>query len=86
LLEEGAVVLNSGCRPATWTLEMAEAFHNSKFRGIDISFVSPELIMSTNVELFIGNITRRSPFPNNTFDYIHQRLLMASLTFEIGIM
>ncbi|RCH89750.1 hypothetical protein CU097_001724, partial [Rhizopus azygosporus] len=37
LLEKGIKVLDSGCGPATWCFDMAEAYPNSKFQGIDIS-------------------------------------------------
>lgn len=82
MLEKGITVLDSGCGPATWTFEMSETFPQSKFHGIDISYVFPELIRPNNVELVIGNITQNMPFPDNTFDYIHQRLLIAAFTHE----
>jgi ubiquinone/menaquinone biosynthesis C-methylase UbiE len=82
MLEEGATVLDSGCGPATWTFEMAETYTQSKIHGIDISFVFPETIKPVNVELVIGNIAKHIPYPDNTFDYIHQRLLMVGLTSE----
>lgn len=59
---------------------MAECYPLSKFYGIDISFVFPELIKPANVELVIGNVTKEIPYPDNTFDYIHQRLFVAALT------
>lgn len=61
---------------------MAAAYPLSKFHGIDISFVFPELIRPANVELVIGNITQTVPFPDNTFDYIHQRMLIAAFTHD----
>jgi ubiquinone/menaquinone biosynthesis C-methylase UbiE len=82
MLEDGITVLDSGCGPATWTFEMAKDFPNSKFYGIDVSFVFPELIKPANVELVIGNITKDIPFPDNTFDYIHQRLLILALNSD----
>lgn len=80
LLEKGAVVLDSGCGPATWTFEMAETYPCSKFYGVDCSTVFPEDIKPPNVEFQICNIAENIPFPDNTFDYIHQRLLILGLT------
>jgi hypothetical protein len=47
-----------------------------------VSSVFPEAIIPTNVDLGVANIAERIPFPGNTFDYIHQRLLIAGLTNE----
>jgi ubiquinone/menaquinone biosynthesis C-methylase UbiE len=82
MLDEGITVLDSGCGPATWTFEMGETYPNSKFYGIDISLVFPELIKPANVDFVIGNIAKKIPFPDNTFDYIHQRLLIVALTVD----
>jgi ubiquinone/menaquinone biosynthesis C-methylase UbiE len=82
MLEDGIEVLDSGCGPATWTFEMANTFPMSKFYGIDVSSVFPEAIRPGNVDLTIANIAKSIPFPDNKFDYIHQRLLMAGLTSD----
>lgn len=77
---EGISVLDSGCGPGTWTLEMAETFPKSKFHGVDCSCVFPENIKPANVDFAISNIAKEVPFPNNYFDYIFQRLLFLGLT------
>lgn len=82
MLEEGITVLDSGCGPATWTFEMAEKFKQSKFYGIDVSSVFPEAIKPVNVEFAVANISKSIPYPDDTFDYIHQRLLFAGLTYD----
>jgi ubiquinone/menaquinone biosynthesis C-methylase UbiE len=82
MLQQGIIVLDSGCGPGTWTLEMAEAFPQSKFYGIDITSVFPDSIMPSNVEFAAGNIAKTLPYPDNSFNYIHQRLLVVALTNE----
>jgi ubiquinone/menaquinone biosynthesis C-methylase UbiE len=82
MLEEGITVLDSGCGPATWTFEMGETYPRSKFYGVDVSSVFPEAIKPADVELSVANIAKHVPFPDNTFDYIHERLLFAGLTSE----
>ncbi|KAI8976934.1 hypothetical protein BDB01DRAFT_710374, partial [Pilobolus umbonatus] len=52
---------------------------NSKFIGIDISFVFPKTIRPINVDFFICNITKVVPFDDNSIDLFHQRLLVAGL-------
>lgn len=81
-LEEGITVLDSGCGPGAWTLDMCSEYPNSKFHGIDISNVFPEDLKPNNCEFVIGNISERIPFPDNTFHYVHQRLLFLGLTDE----
>ncbi|KAL0077004.1 S-adenosyl-L-methionine-dependent methyltransferase [Phycomyces blakesleeanus] len=66
--------------PATWTLDMAKAYDRSEFYGIDISPVFPEDIKPANTHFQLANITNRLPFPDNHFDFIHQRLLIFGLT------
>lgn len=73
-------MLDSGCGPATWTLDMAEAYPNSKFYGVDASLVFPQNIKPKNVEFSICNVAKEIPFPDNTFDFIYQRLLILGLT------
>lgn len=80
LLNQGITVLDSGCGPATWTFEMGETYPNSKFYGIDALSVFPESIKPPNVEFCLSNIAIKIPFPDNTFDYVHQRLLILGLT------
>ncbi|GAA5806419.1 hypothetical protein HPULCUR_011953 [Helicostylum pulchrum] len=82
MLEDGIVVLDSGCGPATWTFEMGETYPQSTFHGVDASCVFPEDIKPANVEFVIGNIAKHIPYPDNTFDYIHQRLLFLGLTHD----
>ncbi|KAI8974688.1 S-adenosyl-L-methionine-dependent methyltransferase [Pilobolus umbonatus] len=78
-LKKGISVLDSGCGPATWLFEMAESYPNSHFTGIDVSFIFPEAIKPPNVDLQICNVAHELPFPDNTFDYVHQRLLVLEL-------
>lgn len=80
MLERGIKVLDSGCGPATWAFELAERYPLSQFYGVDISCVFPEAIKPANVDFVIANVAKEIPYPNNTFDYIHQRLLFAALT------
>ncbi|KAI8095759.1 S-adenosyl-L-methionine-dependent methyltransferase [Thamnidium elegans] len=79
-LEEGITVLDSGCGPGSWTLDMAKDFPNSKFHGVDVSNVFPDETKPDNCEFIIGNLTETLPFEDNTFDYVHQRLLILGLT------
>ncbi|KAI8974692.1 S-adenosyl-L-methionine-dependent methyltransferase [Pilobolus umbonatus] len=82
-LEEGITVLDSGCGPAVWTKEMAETYPNSTFHGIDISFLNTEEENRPNLTLQICNAAKDVPFEDDSFDYIHQRLLVFALTKDL---
>ncbi|KAG2229791.1 hypothetical protein INT48_005318 [Thamnidium elegans] len=79
-LEEGITVLDAGCGPGYWTLDMAKDYPNSKFRGVDVSDFFPKKYKPDNCEFVIGNITETLPYEDDTFDYIHQRMLLLGLT------
>ncbi|KAI7851536.1 S-adenosyl-L-methionine-dependent methyltransferase [Circinella umbellata] len=75
-LEEGDNVLDAGCGPATWPLEMSEMYPQSKFYGVDISLVFPTQIKPKNCEFSLHNLAEPLPFPDNYFRFVHQRLLV----------
>ncbi|KAI8643788.1 S-adenosyl-L-methionine-dependent methyltransferase [Parasitella parasitica] len=80
-LQKGIVVLDVGCGPGTWTMEMSTAFPRSTFIGIDQNAFYPKDIKPRNchfrtcgslvVTHNLQNITL--PFPDNSVDYIYQR-------------
>ena len=81
-LEEGIAVIDAGCGPAAWTLDMAEEFPNSKFTGLDVSFIFPENTEHPNVEFQIQNISTELTLPENSVDFYFQRLVFLGLTNE----
>lgn len=81
-LRRGIRVLDSGCGPGTWALEMAEAYKQSNFYGMDSSSVFPDNIKPPNVEFAVGNLAKTLPYEDNYFDYIYQRLVFLGLTNE----
>ncbi|KAI7851535.1 S-adenosyl-L-methionine-dependent methyltransferase [Circinella umbellata] len=78
-LKQGITVLDGGCGPGPWTVDMAKAYPNSKFHGVDISDTFSNEIKPSNTEFQVHNITTPLPFPDDTFGFIHQRLLLMGL-------
>ncbi|RIA81457.1 S-adenosyl-L-methionine-dependent methyltransferase [Glomus cerebriforme] len=81
LLKGGAKVLDVGCGPGVWTLEMADKYRNSSFTGIDIVANFPQTIKPENTTFVTGNL-KKLPFEDNTFDFVYMRLMMFALTME----
>ncbi|KAG9287074.1 hypothetical protein G9A89_023039 [Geosiphon pyriformis] len=71
----GAQVLDVGCGPGSWILEMATTYQLSHFTGVDISPIFPNDIKPRNVTFKEGDITRGLDFPDNTFDFVNMRSL-----------
>ncbi|GBB96662.1 hypothetical protein RclHR1_02800012 [Rhizophagus clarus] len=73
---KGTKVLDVGCGPAVWILEMASLYPNSMFTGIDIAPTYPAEIKPLNVEFLQANIIKCGlPYEDNTFDYVFCRLV-----------
>lgn len=66
--------------PATWCLDMAEIYPASTFHGVDAYPVFPAEVKPLNCAFTLSNVAERLPYPDNHFDFIHQRLLIFGLT------
>ncbi|KAK5821373.1 S-adenosyl-L-methionine-dependent methyltransferase [Linnemannia elongata] len=69
-------VLDVGCGPGTWILEMSTEHTETNFTGIDISAVWPTEIRPRNCRFQVVNVLQGLPFEDNTFDFVHQRFLI----------
>jgi ubiquinone/menaquinone biosynthesis C-methylase UbiE len=78
---DNKIVLDVGCGPATWTMEMANAYPGCTFIGIDKHAVFPRDIKPKNCHFQLVDIANAVylPFPDNSIDYIFQRDMNWSL-------
>ncbi|KAL1915872.1 uncharacterized protein VTP21DRAFT_6260 [Calcarisporiella thermophila] len=81
-LKSGLRVLDIGCGPGLWALQMASDYPNSEFIGIDVQSMMfpqelwPDLRMPSNLKFELVDILRGPlPYPDATFDFVHQRLM-----------
>ncbi|RHZ83276.1 hypothetical protein Glove_99g297 [Diversispora epigaea] len=73
-LRSGSKVLDVGCGPLIWSIEMAEDFRNSDFYAVDKEEPSiPKEIIPKNVKFIKGNLLEKLPFEDDFFDYIFLR-------------
>ncbi|CAI2169202.1 16858_t:CDS:2 [Funneliformis geosporum] len=86
LLEHGGKevrVLDVGCGPGTWILEMASDYPKTEdFHGTDISSLFPSAIKPFNSSFSQQNVLEGLNFPDNHFDYVYMRFLMLAFSTE----
>jgi len=83
-LKRGIKVLDAGCGTGIWSIEMATEFPNSEFLATDIteSYEATSTLAPANLTFSVAD-TRQLPFPDNTFDYVFQRMALGSFrTYE----
>ncbi|GBB91407.1 hypothetical protein RclHR1_01870002 [Rhizophagus clarus] len=71
LIQGGCKVLDAGCGPGTWLLDLATKYRNSSFFGVDIKPIYPSHIKPNNLEFSEADVLGNLPFPNNEFDFVH---------------
>ncbi|CAG8476759.1 23083_t:CDS:2 [Dentiscutata erythropus] len=78
----GATILDVGCGPGLWVIDMALEYPTSLIIGIDIdssNFPSSDQCPS-NVCFLACNAIHGIPFPQNTFDFIHMSMMWGAFT------
>jgi ubiquinone/menaquinone biosynthesis C-methylase UbiE len=89
-LPEDAHILDVGCGPGEWILEMARRFPTARLKGIDVSQsaiayarFSAQMERVTNAQFTQADARQPLPFPAATFDLIHARLTGSWLTTDL---
>ncbi|KAI9599287.1 S-adenosyl-L-methionine-dependent methyltransferase [Syncephalis fuscata] len=75
-------VLDVGTGTGIWMLEMAAELRDCEFVGLDIAPLQPEAVVPNNCHFKIKNVVDAAgiPYPENTFDFVHHRLLLTAFT------
>ncbi|KAI1316630.1 hypothetical protein EDD11_009665 [Mortierella claussenii] len=74
-------VLDCGCGPGTWVMEMATEYQDLEFYGFDVSPMYPSAIHPKNAHFSMGNILDPEiPFCSDSFLLVHQRNMLLGLT------
>ncbi|GBC08891.1 hypothetical protein RclHR1_08470002 [Rhizophagus clarus] len=68
-LVEGCKVLDIGCGPGTWLLDLSNKYENSYFFGIDFKPVFPQQIKPNNLKFIEADVTDGLSFQDNEFDF-----------------
>ncbi|GBB92121.1 hypothetical protein RclHR1_01970003 [Rhizophagus clarus] len=65
-------VLDIGCGPGTWLLDLASKYERSFFYGLDNNSIYPNEIKPGNLNFVKADMFDGFPFPDNEFDLVHQ--------------
>ena len=80
-------ILNKHCvnnyiSSGSWMCDLAIHYPKTLFVGVDISPMFPRENPS-NAAFLECNILEKLPFPDNTFDFVHQRMLSGGITQKL---
>ncbi|KAI7853432.1 hypothetical protein BDC45DRAFT_464759 [Circinella umbellata] len=75
VLRKGGRVLDVGCGPGSWTMEIAGEYPKSQVVGIDINPMFPRDIKPSNCTFHQYNLLDGLPFEDASFDYIFMRFI-----------
>ncbi|KAG1491939.1 hypothetical protein G6F52_006833 [Rhizopus delemar] len=77
--EKGVSVLDIGCGSGVWIMDMINDYPNSTYHGCDIVDVVNKSMKLDQFTFNHGNVAKGLPYADNTFDFVHMRLLVYAL-------
>ncbi len=76
-------ILDVACGTGRWDIEMAALFPHANIVGFDVTPPPVEartvVARPDNFAFIQGNMLEGLPFPDNSFDFVHQRLVIVAL-------
>lgn len=89
-LRRGERILDIGCGPGEWALEVAQRFPESQITGIDISELMTtyarslvESLQLTNVRFQVMDARQPLTFPDASFDFVNIRFIVGFMSTAI---
>ncbi|CAG8567560.1 1835_t:CDS:2 [Ambispora gerdemannii] len=79
-LKTDGLILDIGCGPGAWILEMASQYQRAKFFGLDFVPIFPAEIKPSNITFLQTNVLEKLPFKDGYFDFVHLGLMNFAFT------
>jgi SAM-dependent methyltransferase len=80
-LDEPRRILDVGSGTGQWGFDLCREFPKASVFGFDIAAGKPE--EPANYHLVRGNVLGGLPFADDSFDFVHQRLMMAAISLSM---
>nr|BBH93666.1 hypothetical protein KTA_18650 [Thermogemmatispora argillosa] len=77
-IEQPRRILDVGCGTGQWAFELAHQFPHAEVIGLDLEQVKAST-PPPNYRFVQGDLLQGLPFDNNSFDFVHQRLLVLAI-------
>jgi ubiquinone/menaquinone biosynthesis C-methylase UbiE len=78
-IEHPRQILDVGCGTGQWAYEMAREYPQALVVGLDVEEAKNPVSAPGNYRFVQGDVLKGLPFADNTFDFVHQRLLMFAI-------
>ncbi len=82
-LRDPRAILDVACGTGRWPIEMASMFPQASVVGLDMTPLPPDAgaaqTMAHNFTFVQGNMFEGLPFPDDSFDFVHQRLVIVAV-------
>jgi ubiquinone/menaquinone biosynthesis C-methylase UbiE len=72
-------ILDVGCGTGQWAFELAQQFPQAEVIGLDLELLKASASPPPNYRFVQGDILHGLPFDNDSFDFVHQRLLVLAI-------
>jgi ubiquinone/menaquinone biosynthesis C-methylase UbiE len=72
-------ILDVACGTSIWGKEMAQTFPFATIIGLDLEQIKTTGELPPNYAFVQGNVLEALPFPDDHFEYVHQRLMVAGM-------
>ncbi|KAJ3225036.1 hypothetical protein HDU81_008175 [Chytriomyces hyalinus] len=79
MTKKSTKVLDVGCAMGTWLDAVYRIYLNPEYHGVDIAEELNQWEKMSMAKCVFGNVLERLPYEDNTFNFVHQRLLFTGV-------
>ncbi|CAO3700772.1 unnamed protein product [Rhizopus microsporus] len=80
--QKGITILDVGCGSGVWVMDMTTEYPSCTCHGCDIVDTTNKKLPLKQFTYTYGNMTKRLPYEDNTFYFVHMRFFVLALNEE----